>query len=568
MGIFNNVPITRISRSVHGLSHQVKASFDAGGIYPIMTELALPGDKWTTGLEQFVRTMPMIAPLMDRMDIKVDAFFVPLRLIWDDFEDYITLGPSGEFNVVKPKLHFHGTPGPNDDEAVAALNLISGTGGLGDYLNFPSINWAKGQETEFTIDALPFRAYQFIYNEYFRNENLEEEIPIVRTSGVDDVDLTTLDPELSYTNFLLRYRGWRKDYFTSALPNPQKGPAVRMPGGTSDLYISSEGPLVTRPWSLSDDELISKSVKQYDNTFYPTGADGVPVSGYSQFESDQNISKETHTSGKHNALTYQSGLKIVSDSENGATAATIEELRYAETLQEFYEANARGGSRYKEYLMNIWHTRSKDSRLDRPEYLGGYRGPITISDIDQTSQSDISAQATPAGKGLSAGGSRLFRFKVPEFGIIMVTMSVLPKSSYFQGFRRWNLYDDCFDFPNPFFANLGEQEIFNKELYYDPTDGEDDDTFGYAPRYSEAKYIPDSVHGQFRSTLDYWHLARKFSSRPNLNEAFVHVNPLEVSRAFPNQVANNDKFVGTFFFHIKRAMYLPYYGVPRLIHSV
>jgi len=264
-------------------------------------------------------------------------------------------------------------------------------------------------------------------------------------------------------------------------------------------------------------------------------------------------------------IQYKSGLKgTVSQVE----LPTIEELRYAETLQEFYEAQARGGTRPKEYYLNIWHTRSKDSRLDRPEYLGGYRGPITISDIDQTSVSAATAQGNLAGKGVSAGGSRLFKYHVPEWGIIMVIMSVQPKSSYYQGTRRWNLYNDVFDFPNPFFANLGEQPILNQELYDDPSDGLNSGTFGYTPRYAEAKFIPSSVHGQFRSTLDYWHLARKFGSRPNLNSAFLHVDPSEVARIFPDQVSSNDKFIGTFFFHVDRKMYLPYYGVPRLIHSV
>ena len=150
---------------------------------------------------------------------------------------------------------------------------------------------------------------------------------------------------------------------------------------------------------------------------------------------------------------------------------------------------------------------------------------------------------------------------------LLVIMSVQPKTAYYQGFRRWNLYRDAFDWPNPFFANLGEQEIWNKEIY-DASDGENDGTFGYTPRYAECKFIPDTVHGQFRSTLDYWHLARKFGSRPNLNSAFLHVQPSEMARIFPSQVMNNDKFVGTFFFHIQCKEYLPYWGVPRLLHSL
>lgn len=533
MSIFNTVPVTKLSRSIHNQSHQVKTSFDMGKLVPIMTELSMPGDSWRVGLEQFVRTMPMIAPVMDRMDIKVDAFFVPLRLIWDDFEDFITLGPTGEFNVEHPTI----TVGAN--ESFKQYFFEPGT--LADYLNFPSVVTDDDQ----VLDALPFRAYQLIYNEYYRNQDLEDEIPIIKSSG-NTIIHNVVHPSY-YLNFIVRNRGWRKDYFTSALPNPQKGPAVRLP--QSDIQIAPDG-------DFRFDFQNEDPVQSPD-----------PVATFEYDGTDGNVIVEGHAVGDggiyNMPLEYYSGLKTV-----GSQLPTIEELRYAETLQEFYEANARGGSRYKEYLLNIWHTRSKDSRLDRPEYLGGYRGPITITDVDQTSQSDQTAQGHLSGKGLSSGGNRLFKFHTPEWGIIMVIMSVQPKSSYFQGFRKWNLYSDVFDWPNPFFANLGEQEIQNQELYFTGDSDYDTGTFGYTPRYAEMKYIPDSVHGQFKTTLDYWHLARKFSSRPNLNSNFVHVQPQEGARIFPDQVMNNDKFLGTFYFHIRRKMYLPYYGVPRLIHSV
>lgn len=540
--LFSSVPITRIARSRHNLSHQVKTSLDAGVLVPILTELASPNSTWyCPSMEQFIRTMPMIAPVMDRLDVKADAFFIPLRLIWDDFEDYITLGPSGEFVADHPTIY--ATHPANLPAALKKVfNGTFATGGLGDYLNMPSFDVLDTQNFQTPkIDALPFRAYQLLWNEYYRNENLDDEIVIDKSSGNSQLSINQVGPGYSnFYDFQLKYRGWRKDYFTSALPTPQKGPAVALP---SSHDIVSNGQLV-----LQDAEYEDVPLRR-----------GIP-------NGSQPYSIATDTDGVLGSrLEYQSGLKL--DSSN---APTIEELRYAETLQEFYEANARGGSRYKEYLMNIWHARSKDARLDRPERIGGYRGPITISDVDQTSQSDISPQATPAGKGISAGGSRMFKYKTTEWGIFMVIVSVQPKPSYFQGFRRWNLYRDVFDWPNPFFANLGEQEILNEELYFDPlnSDGKNESTFGYTPRYAEAKFIPDSVHGQFRTTLDYWHLARKFSSRPNLNAAFVHVNPSEVNRIFPTQVEDDNKFVATFYFHLFVKMHLPYYGVPRMIHSI
>lgn len=548
--IFSSVPQTKISRSRHNLSHQVKASFDPGTLNPILTELARPGDTWKCSLEQFVRTMPMIAPVMDMVDIKVDAFFVPIRLIWDDFEDFITLGLTGEFQATPPTI----STSAESTYYADIHNKIQGVGGLGDYLNFPSHNYSNGDSVNYQFDALPFRAYQFIYNEYFLNENLDTPIPLNVSSGDTPITYLSETSNSYHTHFYLKNRGWRKDYFTSALPYPQKGPAVKIPYGDIEISPELDSNDKPVPFGFNTYKAPTQSSGDTGDLKYVVTSD---AAGAAHFVTNDEVSPKT--------LAYYSGLK---GSLDPSSLPTIEELRYAEVLQEFYEANARGGTRPKEYYLNIWHTRSKDSRLDRPEYLGGYRGPITISDIDQTSQSATTAQGTLAGKGVSAGGQKLFRYHVPEWGIIMVIMSVQPKTAYYQGYRRWNLYKDAFDWPNPFFANLGEQEIYNKEIYTDPSDNKDDNTFGYTPRYSECKFIPDTVHGQFRSTLDYWHLARKFGSRPNLNSAFVHVQPSEMARIFPSQVDNNDKLVGTFFFHISCKMYLPYWGVPRLLHSI
>lgn len=549
MSIFSQIPRTRISRSTHKLNHSYKMTGDFGGIYPILTELIFAGDSWSVDLEQFVRSMPMIAPVMDMVDVKVDAYFCPIRLVWDDFEDFITLGPTGEASFDWPTI-YRDTPISNQS-FVDMFNGLFYVGGLADYLNFPTDNAQVvfNQPYNRELDALPFRVYQTIYNEYYRNENLESEIPVSYSSG--RLYLTGTEGVSNIANFQIRYRGWNKDYFTSALPFPQKGPAVRLPSIQPDVTIRSNGEFVLTGSNPPGGDLPSNS--------------DLRLTMLDQGQTIYGSLSVADSDGAQRRLSYNSGLLA---DVSPATVPTIEELRYAEVLQEFYEANARGGSRPKEYYLNIWHTHTKDSRLDRPEYLGGYRGPITISDVDQTSQSDISAQATPAGKGVSAGGNRVVRYRATEHGYMMILVSITPRSSYSQGFRKMNLYRDVFDFPNPFFGNLGEQEILNMELYDDPSDGKNNDTFGYTPRYAEAKFIPSTVHGQLRTTLNYWTLTRQFATRPNLNSAFVHINPLEMSRIFPDQVADNDKFVATFYFKIKRRMFLPYWGVPRLIHSI
>ena len=549
MSIFSQVPTTPIRRSTHRLNHSFKMTGDYGGIYPILAELSFAGDRWSIDLEQFIRSMPMIAPVMDMVDVKVDAFFCPIRLVWDDFEDFLTLGMTGEGSFDWPTIT-RAIYTPSDPAIVKELNSVFGTGGLADYLNFPSYNWSQGVGGTRTLDAIPFRVYQTIWNEYYRNENLDSEIIVKHSSG-DTLIARLTGNGTNYSDFFIRYRGWNKDYFTSALPFPQKGPAVRLPN--SDVVITAD-PDEPLSFTATGQGTVSPTDDPHNITSVINGVSGNTASG------DLLLTTED---GLYRYLNYDGGLKAAT-----SFAPTIEELRYAECLQEYYEASARGGSRPKEYYLNIWHTRTKDARLDRPEYLGGYRGPVTITDVDQTSQSDISAQATPAGKGISAGGNRVVRYRCPEHGYFMILVSVVPRSSYCQGFRKQNLYRDPFDFPNPFFANLGEQEIKNLEIYDDPSDGLNDGTFGYTPRYAEAKFIPSTVHGKLRSNMNYWTLARQFSSRPNLNSAFVHINPSEVSRIFPDQENDNDKFVATFYFKIKRSMFLPYWGIPRLIHSV
>lgn len=517
MSLFSKVPVPRVKHSTFEMKPEVKMGFDFGGLYPILTEQVLPGDRWSLSIENFIRTMPMLSPIMHRCDLKLDAFFVPNRIIWDDFEDFITKGPTGENTSVIPFMRLDSTIDYNE------FNSLFASGSLTDYLGY-NVDVPKTSGTvaihRRLNNLLPFRAYQFIWSEYFRNQQLESEVEFTKTGG-SQVYTSEFRDKLG----VLRYRNYRRDYFTSCLPTPQKGPAVKMPG-----QVTVDG---TYPG-----QVIS------------------PASNVQAYASSATDPGDLLINGQPATLV-------------GQLQTTIEDLRNASTLQEFFEANARGGSRYVEHLLNIWNQHSSDARLQRPEYLGGYRGPIQISEVPQTSSStESSVQGNLAGKGVSVGGQQLFKGKrFEEYGILMVLMSVVPKSSYQQGDRRFYLYEDSYDFPNPYFANLGEQAVYGAEIYASPLNSStiDRSTWGYLPRYSEVKYIPDQVHGALRDSLDFWHLGRKFTSKPLLNQTFIKVSPTDASRVFPNVIASQ-KLIGEFMFNIRKSSSLPYYGVPRLNH--
>ena len=548
MSIFSRVP-TKPTGSMRKRFKPVNTtSFNFGGIYPILCKNVMPGDSWRMNLSSFVRTVPLISPVMHRNDIKVDAFFVPYRLIWKSSEEWFACNDA----IKRPKFFIQA--GANYS---VFYDPLLGPGSIHDYFNFGTPSFADltansiNQEDR-QVDIMPLRAYRMIYDFYFRNKAVEDDITTIFPDFYGDNDFAvenkvypdgTLHQPGDYLDKLvLQFRPWRRDIFTSALPDPQNGPDVVIPqadieaDGTFNLKDNTNTPV--------DGDVVTNQSISPGTLFKVSGSPGI-----------QDI-----------AQSYNEGLKL-------GDVPTMRTLRAANLMEEFEEAMARIGysdrtlntGKFKEWLRGIWNVRSSDGRLDIPEWLGGYRGPITISEIPQTSGSTAnSPQGNLAGKGVSAGGSRIFKKKFfEEPGVMMVLMSIVPKSAYCQGDPREWLYESGFDYPNPYFEGLGEQEVKSKEINCLADLLGVQNTFGYNVRNYEMKTYPDEIHGKFRTDLAYWHEGRMFpwSNVPGLNKDFLKVKPADVSRIFPS-TETSDKLLGQFFFDIEIKRRLNPYGLP------
>lgn len=502
MSIFSKIKAYRPNRTLFDLSHERKMTLKIGMLYPTFVQEVVPGDTFKVNSEIFLRMAPMLAPVMHRVNCYLHFFFVPNRLIWNDFKEFITGGDDGLSAPVHPYMILENA----NKESFAE-------GELADFLGVPSVDPATTVTSNLTFSALPFRAYQLIYNEFYRDQNLESEVGIQKTSGQD-----------SSTDIGLRRRCWEKDYFTSALPWPQRGSEVDVPfdpvyKDTSDIVRTSDG---------------------------------------GTFPNDTNL----ETLGT--ALTGDAVAARVENLESSA-GVTVNDLRTAVRLQEFLEKMARGGSRYIEQIASMFGVRSSDARLQRPEFLGGGRAPVVYSEVLQSvgslDEGIEGVLGTMGGHGVSVGRSNSFKKFFEEHGFVMGIMSIVPKPAYQQGVPRMLTRTSKFDYFWPVLANLGEQEIKNKELYYDPEGSDNDDIFAYQSRYAEYKYAPNTVHGEFKSDLNFWHLGRIFNSRPNLNGEFVRI--YHDNREFAVQ-DGTDQVYCQVYNKVKAKRPMPFFGTPRL----
>ncbi len=518
---FAMVPKADIPRSSFNIQTAHKTTFDAGYLVPVYVDEVLPGDTFNLRMTAFTRLATPLFPTMDNMYLDSFFFFVPNRLIWNNWQKFMGQqdNPGDSTSYVIPQQ-----VSPSSGYAVGSLQ---------DYMGLPTVGQVSSGQTV-SHSALHLRAYNLIWNEWFRDQNLQNSVVVDKGDGPDTV-----------SNYTLLKRGKRHDYFTSALPWPQKGQSVSLPLGTSaPVRLTSANATING---------------QYFAPFRLAGYDY--NTGYSL----------TNNGEVYGSFPTGASATLWTDLST-ATAATINQLRQSFQIQKLLERDARGGTRYTEIIRAHFGVISPDARLQRPEYLGGGSTPIQINPIAQTSGTNASGTSTPLGNlaamgtGLAAGHG--FTQSFTEHGVIIGLVSVRADLTYQQGLRRMWSRSTRYDFYFPAFAMLGEQAVLNKEIYVTGT-STDNNVFGYQERWAEYRYNPALITGLFKSTsagtIDGWHLAQKFTSLPTLNSTFIQENP-PISRIVAvGAAANGQQFLCDTFFNNRVARPMPLYSVPGLI---
>lgn len=571
---FSQIPNSPIQRSIFDRSHDYKTTMDAAYLIPFFVDEVLPGDTFKLRVNAFVRMNTLIAPFMDNVFMDTFFFFVPTRLVWDNWQRFC-----GEQK----------NPGDSTDFLIPSL---SGTntftnGSIFDYMGLPT--GVALNPTDTPINALPFRAYNLIYNEWFRDENLIDSIPVLTGDGPDPI-----------SNYTLRKRAKRHDYFTSALPWPQKGPSV-------DVGLTGNAPIVgfgqdgyrfnftsdpadghgpSSGWQLGTADVndmgklqaffgnqigVGNQARAWQNYSSSSGGWSDVIQQKDDSSSIQltalkgsGISDFYHFSGGYLLPTNSSETPYADLS--GVSAITINDLRQAFQIQKFYEKWARGGSRYTETLRVMFNVISPDARLQRPEYLGGTHSRVNVVPTAQTSSTDsVSPQSNLSAFGVLGDSTHGFNKSFVEHGYVIGLCCLRADITYQQGLNRMWSRRQLFDFYWPTLAHLGEQVVYNKEIYTQGT-ADDNGVFGYQERYAEYRYKPSMITGKLRSTdpqtLDVWHLAQKFDSLPKLNQDFIEENP-PIDRVIA--VQNEPQFFADFWFDLKTSRPMPVYSVPGLV---
>lgn len=553
---FAMIPQANIRRSVFDRSHVYKTTFNEGQLIPYFVDEVIPGDTFSLNPVEFCRLATPVVPFMDNIYIESFFFFVPSRLVYDK---WVNLCGEQE------------NPEDSTDYLVPTVSLSGDmTNKIPDYMG---IACASGSFNNISVNSLPFRAYWLIWNEWFRDENLQKSVKVSKgetNTVLDPMGQSTANPNYGLPSGVSNWfdpapRGKRYDYFCGALPWPQKGEAVDLPLGSS-ATITQVAP-GTGYVAIGTDSYVGYASAPSSDTGYCQVSSRNQSSVTLRSSSSENSVGGLASSGTVTALNLNKFLGVGSTVDlSSASAITINTLRQAFMLQRYYEIDARGGTRYTEKLQAHFGVTNPDARLQRPEFLGSHSSMMNINPVTQTSSTDSTTpQGNLAAFGINAQRYHAFTKSFSEFGYVIGLINVRADLTYQQGVNKMWLRSDVLDFYWPSFAHLGEQTIQNIEIY---CQGNDDDkkVFGYQERYAEYRYKPSLITGQFRSTykqpLDIWHLSQKFASLPTLSDEFIQDHP-PISRVVA--VPTYPHFLLDVKFNLKCIRPMPMFGIPGMM---